>query len=224
MWAKKPTLPSKRINIANGRPDQYLRRKEPKKIRLRKKDFDNSTHFVTLEGRIASNSMGKSGIFHSTGFKHPSTVPSTPRGFNSPSEHFDIWTDEYGNVLKTRTGTPTYNGGDTDDAEHKGLGSSVTHTGKQFIDQGQGRQDRESRSPTANKKKKYYQEDYQEKEEKKNFDEQKEIWKSKSRTCSSCGGSGTAFNFSNAVKTSTGRVGLRTGYGKCRRCGGSGNK
>ena len=161
----KGSLPSKKINIANGRPDQYLTLKEqPNKIVIRDekyrdrydskhrlipidKNLPRPTHFISVNGHLTpvSDQHFKSGIFHSTGFKHPSKVPLTSRGFNPPTEEFDIWTDHYGNVLKTRQGTGTYNGGDIQATENgNALVGSVYHTGKQFLGH---RPDLKSRTP-----------------------------------------------------------------------------
>ena len=85
------------------------------------------------------------GIFHSTGFKHPSPVPKSMRGFEPTTHEFDLWTDHYGNVMKTRQGTPTYNGGDIQATENgNSLVGSVHHTGKQFLGD---RNDLHSRTP-----------------------------------------------------------------------------
>lgn len=149
----KPTLPSKKINIANGRPDQYLTKKEPEKITIGKwtmeNQFPKGTHSYTAEGHLTPRSLGNlPGIFHSKGFKHPTSVPNTMRGFKPSTEEFDIWTDHYGNVMKTRQGTPTYNGGDIQATENGKSFGSVDHTGKQFL----GNSDLRSRTPLGNKK------------------------------------------------------------------------
>ena len=150
-----PTLPSKKINIDNARPDQYLNKKEPKKITIgkwtMKNQFPKGTHFQTIEGHLAPRShLAQSGTFHSTGFKHPYSVPNTMRGFEPSTEEFDISTDQYGNVLKTRQGTPTYNGGDIQATENGNpLVGSVDNTGKQFLG---NRNDLSSRTPLGNKK------------------------------------------------------------------------
>ena len=220
----KGSLPSNKIHADNARPDNFINLKEPEKQIMQKDMFDDGTHFRTLQGHIApaSHPTFPSGYMKSTGFKHPSRVPNTLRGFEPSTEEFDVGTDQYGNVYSTRQGTPTYNGGDVSDAEHSDLGSSFKHSGEQFIDQGLGKQDRSSRSPTGNPNEKFYDEDWQEKENLKKHNEQIAKWKSKSRTCSNCHGKGKAFNFSDSVKASTGRVGKRTGYGTCVVCNGSG--
>ena len=204
----KGSLPSNKIQAVNSPPNNFINLKEPKKQIVRKEQLDDGTHFRTLQGHIApvSDQKFSSGIMKSTGFKHPSRVPNTLRGFEPSTEEFDVRTDQYGNVYSTRQGTPTYNGGDVRDAEHSDL----------------GKQDRSSRSPTAKRNEKFYEEDWQEKENLRKHNEQIAKWKSKSRTCSNCHGKGKAFNFSDSVKASTGRVGKRTGYGTCAVCNGSG--
>lgn len=205
MWITK-IVNGKRIKINLKHLDEL--KKYPQTKHPKGKLPSDQVYFDSIGG-------GSGGVFEDRGTSHPTNIPYTMRGFDPSTSKFTLLLNEKGDIYETRQK-------DASDAEHNSLRGSVTHTGRQFIDQGRGRQDRESRSPSAPKNKKYGQEHHEELENKKEHEERVYKWKNKITNCSVCGGTGHGFNSSDAVLASTGRVGLRTGYGKCRRCNGTG--
>ncbi len=208
----EPTLPAK-VRVANAPPDKFLTDIEPDE-RIVGEGF-----FKTMQGDVLPESMGKDvGIFESTPFKAPAETPPTPRGFDPSTEEFDVFTDQFGNVLETRSR-------DTDEAENFDFRSKVTHEGEQIIDQGL-KQDKSSRSPTANPKEKFGREDQEEKENIKEHEERLEAFKQNDGKCLTCAGTGETFITSRTVKSSTlpTKRGFQpdTGFGKCPNCNGTG--
>jgi hypothetical protein len=229
MFAKRGSLPAKQ-SIANGRPDSVFNPKEPSEYifkepdnkTMRDKDyisFDNKkfNSFKSQDGTLRSLDRGDIGFFESTGHKMPHQPPYSPRGFDSPTEKFDTLTDELGNIRETRKH-------DSDEGENLDMRTPLDYKGKEHIRQHDPKWNNyESRNANPPKNKKY---DYDANEHAENMRDHKlqvERWNENTGgRCGNCGGTGKGFNWSNSIKASTGRVGRRTGYGKCVVCNGKG--
>ena len=98
----EPTLPAK-VRVANAPPDKFLTDIEPEE-RIVGEGF-----FKTLQGDVVPESSGAKdvGIFESTAFKAPAETPPTLRGFDPSTEEFDVFTDQFGNVIGSPRGLGT---------------------------------------------------------------------------------------------------------------------